>query len=136
MCLCVCGALCLPRHARRVTPENRARRVQRQQCVSELIRLLSKDAGGSKHYTGRGRSGGGAAAANHGGKMFGLQRQETEPRRKNAKKKKCCSHWLAAREFMRAAMENGDGISREKKKSHILTETIENEKQPLLRWDC
>lgn len=46
--------------------------------MSELIRLLSKDAGGSKHYTGRGGAGG-VASANHGGKMFGLRRQETEP---------------------------------------------------------
>lgn len=73
----MCGALCLPRRARRVTLENRARGVQRQQCVSELIRLLSKDAGGSKHYTGEGR--GEEASANHGGKMFGLREQETEP---------------------------------------------------------
>lgn len=65
----MCGALCLPRRARRVTLENRARGVQRQQCVSELIRLLSKDAGGSKHYTGE----------RGGGVMFGLREQETEP---------------------------------------------------------
>lgn len=75
----MCGALCLPRRARRVTLENRARGVQRQQCVSELIRLLSKDAGGSKHYTGEAGGGGEGASANHGGKMFGLREQETEP---------------------------------------------------------
>lgn len=47
--------------------------------MSELIRLLSKDAGGSKHYTGEGRGEGEEASANHGGKMFGLREQETEP---------------------------------------------------------
>lgn len=43
--------------------------MQRQQCVSELIRLLSKDTGGSRHYTGWGKN----TIANHSRKMLGLQ---------------------------------------------------------------
>lgn len=39
--------------------------------MSELIRLLSKDTGGSRHYTGWGEN----TIANHSGKMLGLQTQ-------------------------------------------------------------
>lgn len=39
--------------------------------MSELIRLLSKDTGGSRHYTGWGKN----TIANHSRKMLGLQTQ-------------------------------------------------------------
>lgn len=87
--------------------------------MSELIRLLSKDAGGSKHYTGGGEGQRRVANANHGGKMFGLRRQDTEPggagwrfgepergrREGKTQKKMCCSHWFAEEEFMKVALE-------------------------------
>lgn len=52
--------------------------MQRQQCVSGLIRLLSKDTGGSRHYTGWGKN----TIANHSRKMLGLQSEGRGGRQK------------------------------------------------------
>lgn len=46
--------------------------------MSELIRLLSKDTGGSRHYTGWGKN----TIANHNGKMLRLQTQSEGQGRK------------------------------------------------------
>lgn len=51
--------------------------------MSELIRLLSKDTGGSRHYTGWGKD----TITNHSRKMLRLKMQSEKKRRKRKEKR-------------------------------------------------